>query len=216
MPKLSDLGFKKGIIAETILSTSNAEGKPNAAPMGVIMQDEQHLTVNIFNSSSTCANIKVNRCAVLNLTSNTEVFYKTAFKEANADGKLPLEWFEPAETVHAPKLRFADAAIEVSVDDLAPFGLERTQASFSVQCVQASRKYPQVQCRAASLTLEAIIHATRVKAFMNNDGKQAQVNKILEKINDYSEEVNRIAPNSTYSSVMNDLVKRIDSWRKRK
>jgi hypothetical protein len=216
MPKLSDLGFKEGIIAEIILSTFNTEGEPNAAPMGVTMQDAQHLTIDIFNSSSTWTNIKANRCGVVNLTNTIEIFYKTAFKEANRDGKLPKEWFEPAKTVHAPKLRLADAAIEVSVDDLVPLGLEKTKVSFSVQRVQASQKYPQVQCRAVSLTLEAILHATRVKALINDTSKQSQVNYLLGKINDCSEVVNRVAPNSPYSLVMNDLIKLIASWRKQK
>ena len=35
MAKLTDLGFSKGIIFETIVSTYNLDGSPNAAPMGV-------------------------------------------------------------------------------------------------------------------------------------------------------------------------------------
>ena len=101
---------------ETIVSTYNPDGTPNAAPMGITMQDQQTLSLNIFNSSSTCRNLKANKCAVINLTSNIEVFYKTTFKEANPDGKLPQEWFEKSEVVNAPKLRLADATVEVSVD----------------------------------------------------------------------------------------------------
>src|SRR5208283_3118058 len=108
------------MIAECIVSTYNMDGKPNAAPMGVIMKDEQHLIINLFNSSTTCSNIKANGYAIINLTSNIEVFYKTAFKEANPDGKLPQEWFKKAKAVNAPKLRFADATIDVSVNDLTP------------------------------------------------------------------------------------------------
>ncbi len=92
------------------------------------MEDEQHLIINLFNSSTTYSNIKANRCAVVNLTSNIEVFYKTAFKEANPDGKLPQEWFEKAKAVNAPKLRFADATIDVSVTDMTPIGAEKTRA----------------------------------------------------------------------------------------
>ena len=35
MAKLTDLGFSKGMIFETIVSTYNPDGTPNAAPMGV-------------------------------------------------------------------------------------------------------------------------------------------------------------------------------------
>jgi hypothetical protein len=62
-------------------------------------------------------------------------------------------------------------------------------------------------------TLEAIIHATRVKAFLNDEGKQKKVSKLLELIGNCNDVVNRVAPNSAYSIVMADLMERIDSWR---
>ena len=211
--KLTDLGFLKGMIAECIVSTYSLDGKPDAAPMGVIFEDEQHLTINLYNSSTTCNNIKANRCAVVNLTSNMEVFYKTAFKEANHDGELPQEWFEKAKTVNAPKLRFADATIDVSVSDLTPIGTLKTRVVCKVELVQATRKFPQVHCRAMDATLEAIIHATRVKAFVNDEGKQAQVRRLLEQIDGCDDVVNRVSPNSVYSLIMADLIKRTDAWR---
>jgi hypothetical protein len=214
--KLTDLGFSKGIIAETIVSTYNMDGKPNAAPMGAIMEDEQYLIINLFNSSSTCSNIKANRCAVLNLTSNVEVFYKTAFKEANPNGKLPEEWFEQAETVNAPKLRMADAAIDVSVINMAPIGTEKTKALCSVKQISAAKSYPQAYCRAMSATVEAIIHATRVKALINYEKEQKRVIKLLELIENCNDVVNRVASHSQYSAIMADLTKRIDSWRTKK
>ena len=211
--KLTDLGFLKGMIAECIVSTYNMDGKPNAAPMGVIMEDEQHLVINLFNLSTTCNNIKTNGCSVVNLTSNIEVFYKTAFKEANPDGKLPPEWFEQAKAVNAPKLRLADATIDVSVSDITPIDTEKTRAVCTIKLVQATKKFPQVHCRAMDATLEAIIHATRVKAFVNDKGEQKRVSKLLELIDNCNCTVNRVAPNSDYSIVMADLIKRIDSWR---
>ena len=104
MAQLTDLGFVKDTIFETIVSTYNPNGTPNAAPMGTIMQDPQTLNLNIFNTSQTNLNLKANRCAVINLTSDIEVFYKTAFKEANPNGQVPQEWFLNAEVVNAPKL----------------------------------------------------------------------------------------------------------------
>jgi hypothetical protein len=213
MAKLTDLGFSKGIIAETIVSTYNKDGKPNAAPMGVIMEDEQSLIMNLFNSSSTYRNLQANRCAVINLTSNIDMFYKTAFKEVNPNGKLPEEWFERAKTVNAPKLRSADATIDVSVIDIEPIRKEKTKFLCNVQSVNATKTCPQVYCRAMSATLEAIIHATRVKAFINDEQQQKHVSKLLEMIENCNDVVNRVASNSPYSEIMADLMKRIDSWR---
>jgi hypothetical protein len=215
MAQLTDLGFAKGVIFETILSTYNGNGAPNAAPMGVTMQDPQNLTFNLFNSSATSHNLKANKCGVINLTSNIEIFYKTAFKEANPNGKLPPEWFEKAQTVNAPKLCLADATVEVSVAGMEPIGEEKTKVFLNVERINVVQSYPKVYNRAMALTLEAIIHATRVKAFANIAQEKERVGKLLEMIKNSDEIVNRVAPNSAYSMVMADLMKRIDSWRNR-
>ena len=213
MAKLTDLGFSKGIIFETIVSTYAMDGTPNAAPMGVIMEKEQIILMNMFNSSSTYRNLQANGKAVINLTSKIEVFYKTAFKEVNPNDKLPPHWFEKAETVSAPKLRSADATLDVSVIGVKPIGCEKTEVACKVEQINATKEFPQVYCRAMSATLEAIIQATRVKAFSKTADKQQQVSQLLELIRNCDDVVNRTAPNSQYSSVMEDLLKRNDSWR---
>ena len=217
MAKLTDLGFSKDVIVETIVSTYGVDGKPNAAPMGVTMQDEQHLTVDLFNSSQTYRNIKANRYAVVNLTGDIEFFYRSAFKEANPNGKLPVEWFKKSKSVNAPNLSLAEASIEVSVERLELTDAKeimKTHAIFKVESIQATYRYPQAFSRAKSLTLEAIIHATRVKALINDEKQQRRVAKLLVIINDCHQVINRVAPNSSYSLVMDDLTKRIEGWRK--
>ncbi len=115
MVDLNDLGFSKGIISETIVSTFNANGEPNAAPMGVTMENHEQLVIRPFISTSTYKNLQTRKCAVVNLTADPELFYITAFKEVVPDGKLPPALFGKARFVDAPKLLTADAQIEVSV-----------------------------------------------------------------------------------------------------
>ncbi|MCL5948872.1 MAG: DUF447 family protein [Candidatus Bathyarchaeota archaeon] len=212
MAKLTDLGFAKGAIFETIVSTYNKNGAPNAAPMGIIMQNSQTLSLNIFNSSQTSRNLKANKCGVINLTSNIEFFYKTAFKEANPDGKLPQEWFGKAEAVNAPQLLPADATIAFSVVSMQPIGAEKTKFTCNIEQITSAEMCPQVYCRAMSATLEAIIHATRVKAFINDEKQKKYVGHLLELIENCNDVVDRTAPNSSYSLVMADLMEKIDSW----
>ena len=213
MAKLTDLGFSKGLIFETIVSTYNKDGSPNAAPMGTTMQNPKTITLKIYNSSQTSLNLKTTKSAVINLTSDIEVFYKTAFKEANYNEQLQQEWFEKEEMVNAPKLRLADATINVKVTETVPSGIEKTNFSLRIQQINTTKIYPQVYCRAMSATLEAIIHATRVKVFVNDQKKKEHVSQLLETIKNCNDVVNRTAPNSHYSWVMADLEKRIDSWR---
>jgi hypothetical protein len=211
MVKLADLGFRKGVVSETIVSTYDKDGLPNAAPMGAALQDEQHLEINLYNSSTTLANIKTTRYAIVNLTDKIDVYYKTAFKEANPDGKLPKEWFAKAPLINAPKLLFADAIVEVSLVDLTMQGVEKMRAVFGVESVQAKKGFPQVYYRAFGLTLEAIVHATRVKILAGDPKEREHVENLLRKIRDCNGLIGRIAPSSSYSMVMADMIKRMDA-----
>ena len=213
MAKLTDLGFSKGTIFETIVSTYNNNKAPNAAPIGAIMQNPQTISLNIFNSSNTNRNLKTSKSAVINLVDDVEVFYKTTFKEVNPEGLLPQEWFVKAESVNAPKLCSANATIDVSVADTAPIGEDKTHFSCNVEQINVHEMFPQVYCRSMPATLEAIIHATRVKVFLKDDEQKKQVPHLLELIENSNKVVNHTAPNSLYSRVMADLLKKIDSWR---
>jgi len=212
MANLTDLGFKTGVISEAIVTTYNADGSANAAPMGLKLLDMTHLSMNIFNTSATCQNLKAKKAAVINLTGNIEVYYKSALKDASQKGALPSKWFADAETVEAPKLRTADATVEVSVEDAESVG-ERTRFSCKIQRLSAKNAFPQVYCRAFPLTLEAITHATRVKAFSKVSGKQEEVARLTRIINECAAVVERVAPDSEYTAVFADLLERIECWR---
>jgi len=211
--KLAALGFSKDIITETIVSTYNVEGQPNAAPMGVTMEDTRHIAIRPYTSALTYENLQLKRCAVINVTVNPELYYRTAFKEANPKGRIPPEWLEKAETVDAPKLRMADAHIEVSVADISAFEAERVKVTCQVKQIKAPKVLPTVYCRASSAIIEAVIHATRVEVLVNDKNEQKHVRRLLETIKNCNDVVNRVAPNSRYSEIMADLTKRIDSWR---
>ncbi|MBN1358372.1 DUF447 family protein [Candidatus Bathyarchaeota archaeon] len=215
MTGITDLGFAFGVIAETIVTTYNVNGQANAAPMGVTMENLQRLVLRIYASSQTYKNLKSKRCGVVNVTYDAELFYRTSFKETNPNGKLPQEWFEKAETVDAPRLQAAHAHIEVTVANIKQLDAERAEVLCDVKLVQAANVLPKAYCRALFATVEAIVHATRVEAFINHEDreKREQALKLLETIKECNDVVNRVAPNSRYSEIMADLNQRIDSWR---
>jgi hypothetical protein len=179
--------------------------------MGLKLLNQDHLSLNIFNTSQTCQNLKTTKCATVNLTGDIEVFYKSALKEANPNGTIPPEWFIKAQTIQAPKLRAADACIEVAVEKAVTEG-DKTMFSCKVTSLSAEKIYPQVYCRAFPLTLEAITHATRVKAFAKDYTKQEEVAKMVRIIRDYAAIVGRVAPNSQYTNIMADLERRFTIW----
>jgi len=212
MAKLADLGFFKDILSEAIISTYNSDGTSNAAPMGIIMQDTNHIVMNVFTSSLTYKNLLIKKQGVANITNEIEAFYKTALKEANPNGKLPPEWFEKSQIVDAPEILFSEATIAFSVVSADSLG-EKARITCKVEHITARETYPKVPCRAMSLVLESIIHATRVKAFLNNQNENKKIEQLIDLIKMYNDVVNRIAPNSDYSLIMTDIMKRIDSWR---
>jgi hypothetical protein len=163
----------------------------------------------------TYKNLQSRKCGVVNVTSDPELFYRTAFKEANPNGMVPHEWFEKAETVDAPKMSAAEAYIEVAVADVTSLDAERAEVLCDVKLVQAASVLPKAYCRALFATVEAIVHATRVEAFIAHGDrrKREQALKLLETIRECRDVVNRVAPNSGYSEIMADLNQRIASWR---
>ena len=215
MTNLADLGFSEGVIVETIVSTYNVDGQANAAPMGAIMTSPQHIVIRIYTSSLTYKNLQSKKCAVVNVTSDPELFYRTAFKEANPYGEIPQKLFGKGKTVDAPVLRAAESHIEVAIVDITPVDTERAEVVCDVKLIQTSSVMPKVYCRALFATIEAIIHATRVEAFLVHSDRQKreQALKLLEAIRECNDVVNRVASNSRYSKIMADLNQRIDSWR---
>src|SRR4030042_4180457 len=137
MAKLTDLGFSKDIVVETILSTYNPDGQPNAAPIGILMKNEQCVTIKLYKTSSTYQNLVSRRCGVINITSDPEVFFLSAFKEANPNAKIPYEWFEKADILDAPKLHSADATVEISIQKLTPINADKTEEVCDVKLVKA-------------------------------------------------------------------------------
>ena len=215
MTNLNDLGFLKDTIGETIVSTYDADGQPNAAPMGVLMKSNKLLLIRPYTSSLTYKNLQAKRYAVVNVTSNPEIFYLTAFKEANPDGHLPPKLFEKAKTVDAPRLREAYATVEVSVAETHSFNSKRAEFLCSIQLVTSSKATPKVYSRAQFATIEAIIHATRIKPFLNGDKQdQERALRLMELVEIYSDIVDHTAPNSRYSEIMTDLTQKIHLWRK--
>ena len=214
MAKLTDLGFSKDTVVETILSTYNPDGQPNAAPMGILMKNEQCVKIKLYKSSSTYQNLVSRRCGVINITSDPELFFLSAFKEANPNAKIPPEWFEKAEILDAPKLHMADATVEISIAKITPINAEKTEVVCDVKLVKATKALPKVYCRALFATIEAIIHATRIKVFLSGSKRQReQASMLMENIAYCKETVNRVAPNSNYAEILTELTKMITTWR---
>jgi hypothetical protein len=209
--KLNDLGFSRDIITETIVTTYNFDNTPNAAPMGTTLLNSQMLILRPYVVSNTFANLKARGVAVINVTEDPWLYYSTAFKE-EACGKLHGT-FRKASVVNAPVIKSADAWVEVVVGRIVTPAADRAEVTCKALRIHARKKVPQAYCRAVGATIEAIVHATRVKAYLEK-GADEEVSKLMEKIKYNRDVVNHVAANSQYAHIMKNLARLIELWRK--
>lgn len=217
MISLEDLGFTKGIIFETIVSTYTKQGHPNIAPMGVIKLDTRKILIKIYRSSNTFKNLKSKRCAVVNVSKDATLFYKSAIKENNIDNNVSKDLFEKGEIVDAPLLKKADATMEALVWDIKNLDSERAEVVLEVKKIKSAGCLPKVYNRAFSATIESIILATRIKLFLvGNQLQKKQAKKMIEKVMWFKEIIRRTAPKSEYENIISDLIEKIKVWKKNK
>ena len=217
MISLEDLGFVKGIICETLVSTYTNQGYPNIAPMGVIGLDSKKIMIKIYKSSNTYKNLVSKRCAIVNLSSDPSLFYQSAMKETNSKDVISIDLFEKGDLVDAPKLKTAEATLEVTILHIKELDSERVEILFEVKAINAPSCFPKVHCRAFSAAIESIILATRIKLYLvGNHFQKKQAIRMIEKVANFKEIVNRTAPKSEYADIISDLIRRIEKWKENK
>ncbi|MGQ9719158.1 MAG: DUF447 domain-containing protein [Nitrososphaerales archaeon] len=215
MNALFDLGLVKDRIFETIVSTYDSNGEPNAAPMGVMTDGLQRLMITPYITTQTYRNLVLHRCAVVNITSEPVIYYATSFKEDDPDKRAFLNLFEKADLINAPRLRNADAYIEVKVRQIG-VKKDRAKVLCGVEKVYPVAKIPpKAYCRAPFAVIESIIHATKIKVFLSN-GEKERTEELINLVKHYGVLVRKTAPDSVYTNIMEDILKRIEAWTKAK
>lgn len=112
------LGFKKDSIIETIVTTFNEDGSPNAAPMGVTAAGRESILLRVHTDSDTYFNIVRNRGCVVNLVYDPLLFLRTALLGRGRGGEEPEvsgSEIGRALRVKAPFLKEAHAYFEASL-----------------------------------------------------------------------------------------------------
>ena len=210
---LSQLGLAKDHVYETILSTYNADGRTTAAPMGIIPKSSRRFIIRIFKETLTFKNLQRLECGVVNLTTDPEVFYKTAFKGDSGLEPLQVKWFQKARTVKAPRLRSADANIEFNIKKIEDFDDLRSTVICEAERIDFQRTLPAAYCRGLFAAIECIIHATRIQQYLSEGGlKNAE--KLIAMVHYYKDLAERVSPGSKYVSIIRHICSQIDRWRR--
>ena len=74
MLDLHSVGMQKGMLYETIITTTNPDKTPNAAPIGVICKDKNEIVIYLHEGSHTVKNIKNNSIFTVNILKDPMIF----------------------------------------------------------------------------------------------------------------------------------------------
>ncbi len=212
MVDLEKLGFRKDMIFEGIVSTYSHEGRPNAAPMGITSEDLKHVIISPFKGTQTYENMKYTRCAVVNFLADPTTFYQTAFKDEATVRNAVNTLFEKATMVEAPRLKETDAFLEVAVVESTDGGDRGILVGKVVHWDIGSSRF-QPYCRGGFAAIEAVIHATRIRKFLTS-GREDEAERLIELVKHYQGLIDRVAPNSVYEKTVDDIMARIDRWKR--
>jgi hypothetical protein len=157
------------VIIESIVTTTDADGRINCAPMGVEWADEV-IILKPFLETATYHNVTATRSAVVNLTDDVRMFAQAAI--AN-----PVYATVPADVVHGVVLAECCSwrELEVRTVDSTP---PRSRIETTVVHRGFRREFIGFN-RAAHAVLETAIYATRLHllepAFVQSELARLQV-----------------------------------------
>ena len=194
---LDRVGFRIGLPVEVIASTIDSSGRPNAAPMGIVRVDRLLLVMRPYKETRTCSNLLETRVATLNVTSDVKLFFATAFKVGRVE-ELFEERYEGA-----PPLKGVDAFVRVVLERVEDEG-GRVAAYLRPIEVRILRPWPRAVSRCDAALIEAMIHATRVRVFLER-GDYGRVEELRGLIRHYYRLVERICPRKPYLEIMRRL-----------
>jgi hypothetical protein len=209
---LQRFNLDKNQIYEAVISVYNENKLPTAAPMGVTIIDDLNFFIKPFKQASLLKKLIYSKCGVANFTLNPLIFYLTAFKEKNPQGKLPLNLFKPASSVDAPKLKTSIFYIEFTVNKILNESLDRARVECVIKKIEEGDEKLQPYCRGLFAALECVIHATRVKKyFLDKNFNEAE--KLIQLIFYYKDLVERVAPKTEYANLIEAIIKDCEGWK---
>ena len=202
---ISRFSVEKGHIYEVILSTFSEDGRPTAAPMGIIFADDESLIVRPFKTSLTFQNLKAKGCGVANITSDPALFYATAFKWMEKNRETLLDRFERARSVDAPRIKGAEGYVEFAVERAVDENEDRGRFRCPIRMAEVGTGSVKPYCRSTFATIECVIHATRVHEYLSR-GSTDRANRLTKLIEYYGDLVGRVSPASEYDQIIRELL----------
>jgi hypothetical protein len=144
-----------GGLYEVIVTTSDLDGRPHAAPMGALFSSYDSFTMRSYGETVTLRNLRASGRGVLNMVEDLEAFFDCVFKPH----RLSFKWFDDI-----PTLRKANAWLIFKLREVINRG-QYYEVHCSVVGTKAVKTKPRPICRAEASLLEALIHYTRLRYY---------------------------------------------------
>lgn len=160
MLDLHSVGMQKGMLYETIITTTNPDKTPNAAPIGVICKDKNEIVIYLHEGSHTVKNIKNNSIFTVNILKDPMIFTESTL------GNLSTDSFQEYKDNYA--IRDSDAFLLAKVKDLKDverkdqFGISKTTiVQADVEEIMINKDCVEPLNRAIYGVVEALVYLTR-------------------------------------------------------
>jgi hypothetical protein len=176
---LYSLGMENGILYETILTTRNPDGTPNAAPIGVICKNNEEVVFYLHKGSKTFDNVRREKSFHVNILNDPMVFVESTignlesgeFQADNADGFF----IKSAEAFFR-----AEVTSEKLVERKDHLGTSTTNViQARVLRVVKNQEHVQPLNRAIYGIIEALVYISRID-IVSEDEKKAYLNQMSE------------------------------------
>lgn len=204
MQDLESLGMKKGLLYETIITTQNGKGTPNAAPIGVICKNKNEIVLNLFEGTHTLENIKANSKFIVNLLKDPLVFVGCT------TGDLSSDYFKKCGDDFY--IKNTDAFFTASVTSIKEIEKEDNISKSKIAIIKANvdkivikNEGVEPLNRAIFAIIESLVYSTRIKMVDENTAKE-----YLGRIHEMSRTVNRVG-SLDHKKAMQNILKYVEN-----
>lgn len=204
MQDLESLGMKKGLLYETVITTQNQNGVPNAAPIGVICKNKNEIMLNLFEGTHTIENIKTSSKFVVNILKDPLVFVgcttgdlSSDYFKKHDDDDFYIKNTDAFFTASVTSVKEIEKKDDISKSKMSIIKADVEEIIIKKDCVEPLN-------RAIFAIIESLVYLTRIKMVDDDTSK-----KYLERVQEMSRVVNRVG-SLDHKKAMQDILKYIE------
>ena len=172
------MGMERGLLYETIVTTRNPDGTPNAAPIGVICKEDREVVVYLHEGSKTFDNVRREKSFCVNILRDPMMFVESTL------GNLDSTKFQTEDQGFNIKGAEAFFTVEVTSEKLVQrkdrLGTSTLNViNARVLGVVKNQEHAHPLNRAIYGIIEALVYISRID-IVSEDERKAYLEKLSE------------------------------------